>query len=120
MFEGMRRHGWTLAIGALALATFAGCREGGAAVSFKDTHALPEEPMVVSMPSIGTYGGRFVLAQTVGPKTFNAMMANETSSTDVTGLLFGSLADFDNGTQKDGPSLAKSWERGADGLTWTF
>ncbi|MBS1818302.1 MAG: ABC transporter substrate-binding protein [Acidobacteria bacterium] len=47
-------------------------------------------------------------------------MANETSSTDITGNLFTGLADFDNDTQKDRPALAKSWELGPDGLTWTF
>ena len=49
----------------------------------------------------GTYGGRYVLGETSGPKTFNAMMANETSSTDITGNMFVGLADFDNETQED-------------------
>ncbi len=48
------------------------------------------------------------------------MMANETSSTDITGHLFVGLVDFDNETQTDKPGLAKSWEVGPDGLTWTF
>ena len=87
---------------------------------YQDPHPLPEEPMVLDMPSIGTYGGRFVIAQTNGPKTFNAMMANETSSTDLTDEMFIGLADFDNGTQRDTEFLAKSWETSADALTWTF
>jgi peptide/nickel transport system substrate-binding protein len=81
---------------------------------------LPEEPRVRQTESIGTYGGRFILGETNGPKTFNAIMANETSSTDLTQILFTGLADFDNGTQQDMPALAKSWEKSADGLTWTF
>ncbi len=86
----------------------------------REQKPLPEEPRVEQLSSVGTYGGRFVLGQTSGPKTFNAMMASETSSTDITGNLFIGLADFDNETQTDKPSLAKSWEVGPDGLTWTF
>ena len=47
-------------------------------------------------------------------------MANETSSTDITQRLFTGLVDYDNGKQEFGPGLAKSWEVGSDGLTWTF
>ena len=47
-----------------------------------------------SFRSVGRYGGRFVLGETNNPKTFNAMMANETSSTDITDRLFGFLVDF--------------------------
>ncbi len=86
----------------------------------REQQPLPAEPRVEQLDSVGTYGGRFVLGQTSGPKTFNAMMASETSSTDITGNLFIGLADFDNETQTDKPSLAKSWEVGPDGLTWTF
>ena len=115
----------TLACGA-AIAALAAC--GGSGTSsdtsqkpvVREQKPLPEEPRVDRTPEIGTYGGRFILGQTNGPKTFNAMMANETSSTDVTGLQYVGLADFDNETQEDSPGLAKSWELGADGLTWTF
>lgn len=108
--------------GVVALWTISGCggRRADSQTTFQDTHPLPEEPMVVTTKSIGTYGGRFVLAETSAPKTFNAMMANETSSTDVTDQLFTSLANFDNETQEEGPLLAKSWELAPDGLTWTF
>jgi peptide/nickel transport system substrate-binding protein len=81
---------------------------------------LPEEPRVEQGDSIGTYGGRFILGETSGPKTFNAMMANETSSTDITGRMFVGLVDFDNDIQQDKPALAKSWDVAPDGLTWTF
>jgi len=86
----------------------------------REQQPLPAEPRVEQLDSVGTYGGRFVLGQTSGPKTFNAMMASETSSTDITGNLFIGLADFDNETQGDKPGLATRWEVGADGLTWTF
>ena len=80
----------------------------------------PEEPLVRQLPEVGRYGGRFILSETNNPRTFNAMMASETSSTDVTDRLFGFLVDFDNATQQYGPGLAKSWEVAPDGVTWTF
>ena len=86
----------------------------------REQKPLPAEPRVEQLDSVGSYGGRFVLGQTSGPKTFNAMMASETSSTDITGNLFIGLADFDNEKQIDKPGLATSWDVGADGLTWTF
>ena len=72
------------------------------------------------LPSVGRYGGRFVLGQTNNPKTFNGMMATETSSSDITTLTDASLVRYDNGTQQFEPELAKSWEVAPDGVTWTF
>jgi peptide/nickel transport system substrate-binding protein len=112
-----------MALGCLASACGGGGDEGSDVprAMVREQKPLPEEPLVYQVDAIGTYGGRFVLGQTVGPKTFNDMMANETSSTDIThGRLFIGLADFDNGTQTDVPMLAQSWEVGADNLTWTF
>ena len=109
---------------AVALGCAAACGGGGRVERQKAVtrapRPLPEEPRVEQAASIGTYGGRFVLGQTSGPKTFNAMMANETSSTDITGNMFVGLADFDNETQQDKPGLARSWDLAPDGLTWTF
>ena len=48
------------------------------------------------------------------------MMANETSSTDITDRLFGFLVDFNLATQQYEPGIAKSWEVAPDGVTWTF
>jgi peptide/nickel transport system substrate-binding protein len=86
----------------------------------REKHPLPEEPRTDKIEPLGTYGGRFVLGETSDPKTFNAMMANETSSTDITNRMFVGLADFDNETQDVTPGLAKSWELASDNLTWTF
>jgi peptide/nickel transport system substrate-binding protein len=107
---------------ALTTITAGGCRRRTAAVAeYNDPHPLPSEPMVVDAPTIGKHGGRFVLGETNNPKTFNALMANETSSTDITNRnLFTYLVDYDNGSQQFVPALAKSWEVAPDGVTWTF
>jgi peptide/nickel transport system substrate-binding protein len=108
------------ALALLILVSACGGSRSGSPTPYEDPHPLPEEPLVVDMPEIGAHGGRFVLAQSAGPRTFNMMMANETSSTDVTRNMFIGLAGFNNITQADEPLLAKSWEVADDGLTWTF
>jgi peptide/nickel transport system substrate-binding protein len=110
-----------LALCAVTIAS-SGCRRRAAeTVEYSDPHPLPAEPLVVDAPTLGKYGGRFVFAETGNPRTFNGMMANETSSTDITTRnLFTTLVDYDNGTQQFVPMLAKSWEVGPDGLAWTF
>src|SRR5687767_12218256 len=104
------------------ITAFSGCRRRAAEVTdYKDPHPLPADPLVVDAPTIGEYGGRFVFAETGNPRTFNGMMANETSSTDITTRnLFTFLVDYDQGAQDFVPMIAKSWEVSADGLAWTF
>jgi peptide/nickel transport system substrate-binding protein len=98
-----------------------GCRRRAAeVVEYSDPHPLPAEPKVVQLESPGRYGGRFVLGQVSNPRTFNAMMANESSSNDINNLTYSSLVDYNNETQQIEPALAKSWEASSDGLTWTF
>ena len=99
-----------------------GCRRRAAEVAeYNDPHPLPEDPLVVDAPSLGKHGGRFVFAITGNPRTFNAMMANEASTTDITDHnLFTYLVHYDNAKQQVVPMIAKSWEVSPDGLTWTF
>lgn len=115
----MNRHLLILLMVVLTVVT--GCRRRAAEVTeYNDPHPLPEEPKIVTVDTVGRHGGRFVLGQTGNPRTFNAMMANESSSGDITNLTFSSLTDFDNETQEIEPGLAKSWEVAPDGVTWTF
>ena len=122
----MSRWGWHLGISCLLLGSalaLAGC--GGKATqarsAFVDPHPLPQEPLVVEMDEVGTHGGRFVLAQTTSPRTFNVAVANEASTSDITdGRLFSTLVDFNNATEQLGPGLAKSWDISADGRTSTW
>jgi peptide/nickel transport system substrate-binding protein len=102
--------------------TLAGCRRRAAEVAeYHDPHPLAEDPLVVDAPSLGKHGGRFVFAETGNPRTFNALMANETSTTDITDHhLFTFLVHYDNARQKPVPMIAKSWDVSADALVWTF
>lgn len=107
---------------ALAVALLAGCGGGTEDPPSRhaDPHPLPADTLTFWTPEIGRHGGRFVIGQTSGPKTFNALMAGETSTTDVTNLLFTSLTDYDYLRFTDVPRLARSWEMSPDGLTYTY
>lgn len=109
-------------LGTLALAVLAaGCGQiSQGKTAFHDPNPLPADTLTERAAEIGNYGGRFIIGQTSSPKTFNALMANESSSSDVTQRLFAGMTDFDNATQQDIPGIAKSWEVSPDGLTWTW
>jgi peptide/nickel transport system substrate-binding protein len=110
-----------LSIVAAAVLAGSGCGRRAADVAeYRDEIPRPAEPLVRELPSVGRHGGRFVLGQTVNPKTFNGMMATETSSSDITSQIDATLVRFDNGTQEFVPELATSWEVAPDGITWTF
>jgi peptide/nickel transport system substrate-binding protein len=66
------------------------------------------------------YNGRLVLAVTSDPKSFNPILAKETSTTTITAHIFEGLTTVDPFTLKVIPNLAESWDSSRDGLTWTF
>ena len=106
----------------LLASVLVGCGSGGRedAGSFRESRPLPADTLTMPAAEIGSYGGRLTVAQTAGPKTFNGLISTEQQSNDINRLLFAVLAEFDNGSQRFYPMLAKSWERSSDGLTWTW
>src|SRR5436190_2561452 len=115
----IRSAGWLIALALAPLA--AGCGQiSQGQTAFHDSNPLPPDTLTERTTEIGTYGGRFIIGQTSSPKTFNALMANESSSGDVTQRMFAGMTDYDNATQQDIPGIAKSWEVSPDGLTWTW
>lgn len=66
------------------------------------------------------YGGQLVLATTSDPKSFNDILAKETSTSMVTDIIFEGLTKTNVFTLKVEPHLAQRWEVSADGQTWTF
>jgi peptide/nickel transport system substrate-binding protein len=113
---------WARFLAPTALALLLGWGCGGTHVSntrFEDPNPIPEGAEVV--PITGHHGGRLVYATISEPKTFNPVIANETSSTDVLdGPVYSGLVEYDNGTQQIKPGLAQSWETSPDGRVWTF
>jgi len=66
------------------------------------------------------FGGELVLSTTSDPRSFNDIIAKETSTTLVTGHIFEGLTTTNAFTTKVEPHLAERWEVSADGLQWTF
>lgn len=69
---------------------------------------------------INQYGGQIVLATTSDPRSFNPILAKETSTTAITGIIFEGLTRTNGETLEIEPNLAKSWEVKQDGLNWVF
>ena len=69
----------------------------------------------------GQHGGTLVTALLGDPKTFNTIIAQETSSTDITdGFIFEGLVTRNGVTTEIEPELAKDWDISEDGTTYTF
>ena len=70
--------------------------------------------------TIGERGGALTIATISEPLTLNLAISNDAGSSDVLGYLFDGLTETSWLTDRVEPSLAESWERSEDGLTWTF
>jgi peptide/nickel transport system substrate-binding protein len=116
-----RRSRGAVAALALAMTVLAGCAGKGAPeAGYRDPNPLPADTMTVPMPELGVHGGRFVIAQTASPKSFNALLAVDSPSRDINGLLFSGLTEFDNETEESYPLLARAWDVSPDGTLYTF
>jgi peptide/nickel transport system substrate-binding protein len=80
----------------------------------------PATPKVMEAPDIGRAGGTLVITSISDPRTFNLIVAQETSSTVPLGYLFESLTETNRITTEVEPNLAESWTTSPDGRTWTF
>ncbi len=70
--------------------------------------------------AIGQSGGTLTYATISEPLTFNLALANDAGSSSYLGYLFEGLTETSWLTNRVEPTLAESWERSDDGLTWTF
>jgi len=75
-------------------------------LSPRNLSASPSDTLVITSPS--------------DPKTFNPILAQETSSTAVSQFIFQGLTRLNPLTGDSEPQLAESWVTSADGLLWTF
>src|SRR5271154_6176757 len=111
-----------VSISAAAIFCFSGCGKNSSTVSSANSAAnypLPDPPVVVNCTP-GIRGGKFITAELGEPKTFNYLMANDSSSIDIGRFMFWGLLNFDVPTQTVKPGLAESWTNSADGKTWIF
>jgi peptide/nickel transport system substrate-binding protein len=75
---------------------------------------------VLLVPETGNHGGRLVVALRAEPRTLNPVAAVDAPSKDVIGRMTGNLIQINRVTQRTESTLAKSWKRSADGLTYTL
>jgi len=66
------------------------------------------------------HGGTLVIAASSDPKSFNPVMAKETTTTMVTAMIFEGLTMLDPDTLQVKPLLAERWMVSDDGRTWRF
>ncbi|MCM8763707.1 MAG: ABC transporter substrate-binding protein [Candidatus Omnitrophica bacterium] len=103
----------------LSLLFLLGCSvEKGSVPSSKKNLSSPLPQNYI--PSIGSYGGSLILATIADPKSFNPIVAKETSTTVITGLIFEGLTRVNGITLDVEPNLAESWRIENDGLTYIF
>jgi peptide/nickel transport system substrate-binding protein len=85
--------------------------------------SLPDIPIpkVVTYPhEVGKYGGVHVRSLLGDPRTFNTVVAQETSSTNILANIFDGLVEQNYITGEIEPALAESWTVSRDGKTWVF
>lgn len=85
--------------------------------------AVPAGPKDTSSShsiKIGTRGGTMVLASWGGPKTFNPIVENESSSSEFVQYIFAGLTETDAHTGLPKPLLAESWTVDSTGKVYTF
>ncbi len=68
----------------------------------------------------GKRGGELVLSTITDPKSFNPIVAQETSTTQITGYIFEGLTRTHPVTLEVLGNLALSWETSDDGKGWIF
>ncbi len=90
----------------------------GAAPPHLSLPGLPNPKVMVG--EVGQFGETFLDAQASDPRTFNPVLAQETSSTGPLGSLFEGLVEDNGETTETEPALAESWTTSLDGRTWTF
>lgn len=83
------------------------------------TPAHPGERQDAAIRS-SPYSGQLVLAATSDPKSFNPIVAQETSTTAVTNMIFEGLTKTNGVTLEVEPNLAERWEINAEGTRWIF
>jgi peptide/nickel transport system substrate-binding protein len=90
----------------------------GQAGAFPQQKAAKEELLVLH-GEVAKPGGRLVFALRGEPKTLNPLIAADTRSREVIGVMQADLVHINRATQLTESALAKSWKISPDGLQYT-
>ena len=109
--------------GALGVIMLAGCSSGDQPSSQSPSKTVAAkievEPAKVQPGPVGTFGGRLSVGGS-DPKTFNPLLAQETTSSTPMSLVFDGLTTTNGETGEPEGALAYQWQVSPDGLTYTF
>ena len=110
-----------LVAAAAVAASLGGCwfQESQAAAepaAWEDVTADPPLELNVT----GRHGGTLTWVSQGDIATFNPVMTEKATESDIAALVFEGLATYDRETWEYVPELAWKWESSADGLEWTF
>ncbi|MDQ7840172.1 MAG: ABC transporter substrate-binding protein [bacterium] len=75
---------------------------------------------LVAEGEVGRFGGTYVTTSISDPRTFNAVVAQETSSTVPLSYSFDGLVETNRISTEIEGALAESWTVSKDGRTWRF
>ena len=82
------------------------------------------EDLAIEPPDVhdvtGQYGGTFTWATVGEVASFNPIVTNTATESELHALVFDSLVTYDNAAWEHRPALAWKWEYSEDFLTWTF
>src|SRR6476469_7977994 len=108
-----------LLLPAMWLSSCDGSADPTVRTAYVDKLPPPQEPLVMQ-GEVGSYGGRFVIAGTSGPETFNPVVSTSVYSADIAEALFIGLTQYRLDTQERTPSFASSWSCADDAMSCTF
>lgn len=100
--------------------SFSGFLTGTTGLFLLCSFILAATPAGVNGAVMPRYGGAIFLATTSDPRSFNPILAKESSTTLMTRHMFEGLTTMDPFTLKVIPALAERWEADPGGLVWTF
>lgn len=81
---------------------------------------LASEEALITNGEVGRFGGRLTVALRTEPRTFNPVLATDSSSREVIGRLMADLVHINRETQKTESALAKTWKGSPDGKSYTL
>src|SRR5882757_7647469 len=79
-----------------------------------------KENLQILPGEVGRPGGRLIVSLRGEPKTLNPLVAADTRSREVIGVMQADLVHINRATQLTELALAKSWKISPDGLTYTL
>ncbi len=92
---------------------------GQPATVWPQQKSVKDESLVLQ-GEVGRSGGRLVVSLRGEPKTLNPLIAADSRSREVIGVMQADLVHINRATQLSEPALAKSWKISPDGLEYTI